>query len=74
MANSAKTTKLKSQPNLNYYHHVLEHMVLYKYFRRVNKDEDDKKLLVLPVPKEIKMADEAVANAIESSKFANTLD
>ena len=29
-------------------------MALYKYFRRVNKDEDDKKLLVLPVPKELK--------------------
>ena len=43
-------------------------MALYKYFRRVNKDEDDKKLPVLPVPKEIKMADEAVAKAMELSK------
>ena len=43
-------------------------MALYKYFRRVNKDEDDKKLPVLPVPKEIKMADEAVAKAMEVSK------
>jgi len=43
-------------------------MAFYKYFRRVNKDEDDKKLPVLPLPKEIKMANEAVANAMESSK------
>jgi len=43
-------------------------MALYEYFRRLNKDEDDKKLPVLPVPKEIKMADEVVANAMESSK------
>ena len=43
-------------------------MALYKYFRRVNKDEDDKKLPVLPVPKEIKMVDEAVAKAMELSK------
>ena len=42
--------------------------MLYKYFRRVNKDEDDKKLPVLPVPKAIKMADEAVAKAMELSK------
>jgi len=53
LVNSAEIGKLKSPPNLNYYHHVLEYVALYKYFRRVNKDKDDKKLLVLPVPKEI---------------------
>jgi len=53
LANSAKTAKLKSPPNLNYYHHVLKHMALCKYFRRVNKDKDEKKLPVLPVSKEI---------------------
>ena len=41
-------------------------MALYKYFTRVSKDDDSKK--TLPAPKEMKMADEAVAKALESAK------
>jgi len=45
-------------------------MALYKYFTRVSKDKskDDDGKKLLPVPKEIKMVDEAVAKALESSK------
>jgi len=43
-------------------------MAFYKYFIRVSKDDVSKK--TLPALKEIKMADEAVAKALE---FANSL-
>ena len=41
-------------------------MALYNYFTRVGKDDDSKK--TLSAPKEMKMADEAVAKALESAK------
>jgi len=59
--NSAKTAKLKSPPNLDniiniYFCAVIKKIITFWstwHFRGVNKDEDDKKLPVLPVPKEI---------------------
>jgi len=41
-------------------------MALYNYITRVGKDDDSKK--TLSAPKEMKMADEAVAKALESAK------
>jgi len=47
-------------------------MALYKYFSRVSKDgNDSEKQPILPVPKEIKIVDEAIAKALESSKFTS---
>ena len=45
-----------------------DHIALYKYFRRVNKEDEDDNKKLLPMPKEIKMADEGVAKMTESSK------